>query len=440
MKKLSIYFLAISLLFLAVPFTQALPFQLYQADNIWNVPIDTLPVDAKSSTYITNGLPNSFLYIAGGITPINVVTSAQPKQYLTSIEYPEFSDNIPYPIPDNPKIEDSGGDHHFLIYESDTNLLYEMYQPVQARDGTWSAYDAQRYDLSSYALRDEPYPSVTASGLPMTPGLITYEEIERGSINHSMLLWLYNTRDTHVWPARANGNWNNPSYPPFGQRFRLKASFDTTGYSPVAKTILEGLKKYGAMVSDNSGDTQAWVISADADPRWKDDGSDGQNLFNEMKNVHGSDFEAVDVSSLMINKDSGQARIPSLITPIPTPTPTLTPKPTTTPTPAPTQAPTPSLTVTSPNGGESWKRSTSHTIGWSYSGSPGSKVNIVLMKRGTNVGTIASNVPIGSSGKGSYIWKIPSNRQTGTDYKITVQSTSQPAVKDTSNNYFTIRY
>jgi hypothetical protein len=63
----------------------------------------------------------------------------------------------------------------------------------------------------------------------------------------------------------------------------------------------------------------------------------------------------------------------------------------------------------------------------------------VLLKRGTNVGTIASSVPIGSSGKGSYIWKIPSNRQTGTDYKITIQSTSQTAVKDTSNNYFTIR-
>jgi hypothetical protein len=127
------------------------------------------------------------------------------------------------------------------------------------------------------------------------------------------------------------------------------------------------------------------------------------------------------------------------ITPAPTPTPTpvqtLTPKPTPTPTPAPT-----SVTVTSPNGGEIWKKDTSHTVTWSYTGSPGSYVTIVLTKRGTNAGTIASNVPIGSSGKGSYLWKIPLYKQTGNDYKITIQSTSRSTIKDTSNNYFTIRY
>ena len=71
-----------------------------------------------------------------------------------------------------------------------------------------------------------------------------------------------------------------------------------------------------------------------------------------------------------------------------------------------------SITVTSPNGGESWDRSISHTITWSYTGSPGSNVKIVLLKGGVEVGTIANSVPIGSGGKGSYSWGSYSGRVT----------------------------
>ena len=49
---------------------------------------------------------------------------------------------------------------------------------------------------------------------------------------------------------------------------------------------------------------------------------------------------------------------------------------------------------------------------WSYTGSPGSNVKIVLLKGGVEVGTIASSVPIGSGGKGSYSWGSYSGRVT----------------------------
>jgi hypothetical protein len=132
-----------------------------------------------------------------------------------------------------------------------------------------------------------------------------------------MKVYMYTSGADYVWPARSSGTENDPSYPPMGQRFRLKASFNTAGYSPHAKTILEAWKKYGFMLGDNSKDPRAWIIPADTDPRW----GDGDSLGHEMDTVHGSDFEAVDVSSLMINKDSGQARIPPTVTPTPTPLP-----------------------------------------------------------------------------------------------------------------------
>jgi len=96
------------------------------------------------------------------------------------------------------------------------------------------------------------------------------------------------------------------------------------------------------------------------------------------------------------------------------------------------------ITITSPNGGESWQRATPHTVTWSYTGNPGTTVKIVLLKAGTEVGTIANSVSIGSGGKGSYTWPVYPTGSTGSDYKVSVQSISQPTIKDTSNNYFII--
>ena len=99
---------------------------------------------------------------------------------------------------------------------------------------------------------------------------------------------------------------------------------------------------------------------------------------------------------------------------------------------------TPTITVTSPNGGQSWQRGTSHAVTWSYTGSPGSTVKITLLKAGVEVGTIITSTSIGSSGTGSYTWPISSTGLTGSDFKVKVQSISQPGITDTSNSYFTI--
>jgi beta-lactamase class D len=103
-----------------------------------------------------------------------------------------------------------------------------------------------------------------------------------------------------------------------------------------------------------------------------------------------------------------------------------------------TPAPTPTITVTSPNGGETWQRGTTKTITWSYTGSPGSTVKIVLLKAGTEVGTIKDSTSTGNLGTGAYTWPMASSGTTGNDFMVSVQSINQPTVKDASNNNFTI--
>jgi len=94
---------------------------------------------------------------------------------------------------------------------------------------------------------------------------------------------------------------------------------------------------------------------------------------------------------------------------------------------------TPTITVTSPNGGESWAPGSTHLITWTWTGSPGANVKIELLKAGVSVGTAVASTP----NDGSYSWTISSTRAPGTDYKIRVSSTTA-AASDTSDGTFTI--
>jgi hypothetical protein len=53
------------------------------------------------------------------------------------------------------------------------------------------------------------------------------------------------------------------------------------------------------VLSDNGG---SWYVSGALDSRWSN------RIPAEFATLHGSDFEAVDESGLMISSDSGQAK------------------------------------------------------------------------------------------------------------------------------------
>jgi hypothetical protein len=140
-----------------------------------------------------------------------------------------------------------------------------------------------------------------AAGLPVVPGLVRYDEVAAGEINHAIRFTAPQTRKEFIWPARhCASSLTDKKYPPMGQRFRLKASFNISGFAAEVQVILKALKKYGMILADNGS---SWFISGVPDSRWNDD-----TLVNQLKLVKGSDFEAIDESSPMIDPDSGQAR------------------------------------------------------------------------------------------------------------------------------------
>ncbi|MCG6862230.1 MAG: hypothetical protein LJE70_13290, partial [Chromatiaceae bacterium] len=138
--------------------------------------------------------------------------------------------------------------------------------------------------------------SADAAGLPMLPGLVRYDEVASGEIHHALRFTAPETRRAYVWPARHfASSLTGLQYPPMGQRFRLRSDFDSSGFSSPNRVILEALKTYGMMLADNGS---AWFLSGEPDERWDNDD------LHELHQVTGADFEAVDVSGLMVDPDS----------------------------------------------------------------------------------------------------------------------------------------
>ena len=134
-------------------------------------------------------------------------------------------------------------------------------------------------------------------GLPIFPGLVRYDEVAAGEIRHAIRFTVPQTQQAFLWPARHYASsLTGTQYPPMGARFRLRAGFDISGFSAANQVILRALKKYGMMLADNGS---AWYISGAPDERWNNDDLHNLGL------IHGSDFEAVDVSGLMIDPNSG---------------------------------------------------------------------------------------------------------------------------------------
>jgi hypothetical protein len=275
---------------------------IFPADNVWNAPVSDLPVDPHSAAYIQSmgaALPlHADFGPAAGI-PYATVTGDAAASEVSFGDFADQSDPGPYRFPDNTPMED-GPDAHAIAVDLDRCRLYELYAARHPAPGRWQAASGANYDLRSNRLRPADWTSADAAGLPVFPGLVRYDEVKAGRIGHALRFTAQRTRRAYMWPARHRAsNADDPALPPMGQRFRLRAAVDLSGFSPEARVILTALKEYGMMLADNGS---PWFLTGAPDGRWS------SGLVAELRKITGADFEAVDVSGLMVQSDSGEAR------------------------------------------------------------------------------------------------------------------------------------
>ena len=280
---------------------------VFPANNVWNARVDSLPVHTNSAAYVNaiGAASPAHADFGGGLyngAPIGIpfitVPGTQPKVPVT-FQYADESDPGPYPVPPNAPIEGgsgSSGDRHVLVIDQTNCVLYEMYAAYPQLDGSWQAGSGAIFNLTANNLRPATWTSADAAGLPIFPGLARYDEYAAGAIKHALRFTAPQTQKAFVWPARHYASSIiNTSYPPMGQRFRLKSSLNISGFSPQAQVVLKALQQYGMILADNGS---PWYVSGVPDDRWDN------NQLHELSQLQGTDFEAVDESSLMVDPNS----------------------------------------------------------------------------------------------------------------------------------------
>ncbi len=268
---------------------------MFPADNPWNRDVSNDPVDPNSANYIASigAAINPHADFGSDPTygiPYVVVPGTQPLVPITFNEFGSESDPGPYPVPPNAPVE-AGSDAHVLTLDSGNCTLYEMYHASKDPNGAgWFADSGAVFNLSSNALRPDGWTSADAAGLPILPGLVRYDEVTAGAINHALRFTVAQTQRAYVHPATHYASSStNANLPPMGLRVRLKASYNISGFTGEARVVLNALKKYGMMVADNGSN---WFISGSTDTRWND------TDLNQLKTVPGSAFEVVQLGTL----------------------------------------------------------------------------------------------------------------------------------------------
>ena len=243
--------------------------------------------------------------------PYDVVCGSQPKAKVIfranayDGNYGSESDPGPYPIPLNAPIEGNGqGDSHVIVIDKDNKILYELYN-ASLNSGKWEASSGAIFNLKSNALRPAGWTSADAAGLPIFPGLVRYDEVASGAINHAIRFTLPHTKNDanggyFVEPASHAAGTDYGVDNVMGMRIRLKASFDISGYSAANQVILTAMKKYGMILADNGS---YFYFQGVPDSRWDDN-----DLVN-LDSIQSSNFEVVQMTPTYPGYDDATAPV-----------------------------------------------------------------------------------------------------------------------------------
>jgi hypothetical protein len=245
--------------------------------------------------------------------PYVVVDSTQAAVPVTFTAYGSQSDPGPMPIPKTAPVEGgpnppAGSDQHVLVVDKSNCWLYELYQGIPQKNGSWKASSGAIWDLESNEQRPYGWTSADAAGLPILPGLVRYDEVAAGAIHHALRFTVPQTRAAFVAPA---SHWAATGETvPMGMRMRLKADFDISGFSKENQVILKALKTYGMIVADNGSPI---YLTGTSDSRWNNED------LHALNSVKASDFEVLLMKPIISEIPKGAAPVIESFAQVPIP-------------------------------------------------------------------------------------------------------------------------
>jgi hypothetical protein len=252
---------------------------LFPPDYAYNQDISSAPLDPGSATYIANLAARAGAIVAEypGGEYVNVVPASQAMVGVGTTSAYGFDTSDTFfqndgadagaPIPSGVLYENAGtanADHHMMVVQQGSCRLFELYawDPSSATTGwevlvTWNLTDDEQLP--------DGWGSTTAAGTPLLPGVIRYDEVASGVIQHAVDIVIPGAaiaQYEYVEPAARSGGACGSAYPadgfPYGGRLRLKASYDASSFTGTqALVVIAALKKYGMLNTDDSGESRS---------------------------------------------------------------------------------------------------------------------------------------------------------------------------------------
>ena len=103
----------------------------------------------------------------------------------------------------------------------------------------------------------QPWWGATATGLPLLGGMMTIDELQRGSIDHALAMAIPHARaGVWSWPAtHGDGDSSDPNSLPEGARLRLDPTLNlkTLNLPPMTRMMAEAAQRYGMVIRDRAG-------------------------------------------------------------------------------------------------------------------------------------------------------------------------------------------
>jgi hypothetical protein len=279
---------------------------VFPANSYWHADVSRLPRHPRSAQWLSHMSTGRDLHPDFGPSygdgpdygiPVTVV-GRRHAHVPVAFGYADESDRVRYPFGSDTQIEggrNSGGDMHAVVVDRSRCRLYETWS-TREQGGRWTAGSGATWSLTSNALRPDGWTSADAAGLPILPGLLRWNEVRDGYVDHAIRFTTDVTSRHHLWPARHDaGSQDSLAYPPMGARFRLKASYVPRGMGTAALVVVRAMKRYGLVLADNGS---PWFFSGERNPHWPD------RMISDLKRIPASAFVAVDTPRMKVSSSA----------------------------------------------------------------------------------------------------------------------------------------
>lgn len=172
---------------------------------------------------------------------------------------------VGFPIPKN-MFPSPGTDKHVAAFNRDRNLIWDMFLVRKDINGEWESATGMVYPLDGLGVFNREDFNVeigtsihghgpgVAAGIPIVAGVIRYDEIENGSINHRLAGALrFVAYQEFVFPATwTDGNFEGGI--PEGAVIQLDPVLDLSKYNLTKEELIvaKAMQEYGIVIVDFS--------------------------------------------------------------------------------------------------------------------------------------------------------------------------------------------